>query len=174
MRIDPQIGLHVTEISAPDEHEEMSHHSGLGVPDADEHPDGPLLRLIKDRRIAFLGVGAVNTCVGLGAFYGFHEIYGDSLYLLTLLCAHVVSVIIAFVLYRTLVFRVHGHILRDLWRFETVYLVGLAGNAVLLWFAVDILHAPVFLSQVVITVLQAIWSWVGHGRFSFHRPTVTQ
>lgn len=153
------------------DHEAMAHHSGLGVPDESEQPDGPLLGLIKDRRVAFLAVGAANTAVGLGAFFVFHLLLGDGRYLLTLLASHVVSVLVAFVLYRYLVFRVRGHVLHDLWRFETVYLVGLAGNAALLALGVDVLHLPVMACQVVIVALQAIWSWVGHARFSFHRPT---
>ena len=47
-----------------------------------------------------------------------------------LLCAHVASVLCAFVLYRTFVFRVHGHVLRDLARFEVVNLTSLGVNAV--------------------------------------------
>lgn len=162
----------MAESSALDEHEAMGHHSGLGLPDEGELSDGPLLRLIKDRRIAFLAVGAVNTGVGLGAFVMFHVIYGDSLYLVTLLSSHVVSVLVAFVLYRTIVFRVHGDVLRDLCRFETVYLLGLAGNAVMLWLGVHVLNAPVLPTQVMITFILALWSWVGHGRFSFHRSEV--
>lgn len=152
-------------------HEQMSHHSSLGVPDADMQPDGPLLRAIKDRLLAFLGVGAINTAVGLGVFFAFHHVFGDSRYLVTLLAAHVVSVLVAFVLYRKLVYRVHGQVLHDLWRFETVYLLGLAGNVVLLALGVSVFHVPVLVCQVVITALQAVWSWVGHGRFSFRRPT---
>lgn len=153
-----------------DAHDQMGHHSFLGLPDVEVTPNGPLLRVITDRRVAFLAVGAMNTAIGLGAFVGFDRIFGHR-YLVTLLAAHAVSVLIAFVLYRKLVFRVRGDLLGDMWRFETVYLISLAGNAVLLALGVSVLGAPVLLCQVAITVLQALWSWFGHGRFSFRRPT---
>lgn len=134
-----------------------------------QEPDGPLLHLIKDRRVAFLAVGAVNTIVGFVLFAFFHAMWGNSRWLLTLLCSHVISVVIAFVLYRYLVFRVRGHLLRDAWRFETVYLSGLAINAVLLAIGVDWFHLDALLVQVFVMIFTAIWSYVGHGRFSFHR-----
>lgn len=151
-------------------HEE--HGAPLGVATASDsaQPDGPLLKLVKDKRIAFLAVGAFNTAVGLGTFALFHEIFGAHLYVVTLLCSHAVSVVIAFFLYRYLVFRVRGQIVTDFLRFETVYLLSLAINAVLLALAVSVLHFPVMPSMFVITALQAVWSWVGHDRFSFRRP----
>ena len=60
-------------------------------------PDGPLLRLIKDRRVAFLVVGVINTVVGFAWFAIFDltvgRIWG---YMVTLLFAHVASVLCAF------------------------------------------------------------------------------
>lgn len=152
------------------DHEAMEHHDVLGLPDGQEQPDGPLLRLIKDKRIAFLAVGGFNTVIGLGTFAIFNHVFGDHLALVSLVCSHIVSVIIAFVLYRSLVFKVRGNVIGDFLRFETVYLVGLAVNAILLSIAVHGLHYPALPSQFVVTALQAVWSWVGHDRFSFRRP----
>lgn len=132
-------------------------------------PAGPLLRLIKDRRVAFLAVGGVNTVVGTALFVYFHSLFGNDRYLLTLLCSHLISVVIAFVLYRYVVFKVRGHLLRDAWRFESVYLTGLALNAVLLTIGVSWLHLNAVLVQIVVTALIAVGSYLGHGRFSFHR-----
>jgi len=88
-----------------------------------------MLRLIRDQRVAFIAVGAINTVVGYAFFAAFLWTVGDRWgrpwsYLAALACAHVVSVLVAFVLYRFVVFRVRGHVLSDLWRFETVYLFG--------------------------------------------------
>jgi len=48
----------------------------LGTPELDEEqsPPGPLLRLIRDQRIAFLLVGGVNTVVGFALFVGLEHI----------------------------------------------------------------------------------------------------
>src|SRR5690606_30079393 len=84
-------------------------------------PDGPLLRLFRDRRVAFLFVGVINTVVGFAWFALFDVTVGALWgYMVTLLFAHVASVLCAFVLYRRLVFRVRGHVLADLLRFEMV------------------------------------------------------
>lgn len=143
--------------------------TGAIAPEQTSEPAGPLLRLIKDRRVAFLAVGGVNTLVGTVLFVYFHTVFGNDGYLLTLLCSHIISVIIAFVLYRYLVFRVRGHLLRDAWRFESVYLTGLALNAVLLTIGVSWLHLNAVLVQIIVTALIALGSYLGHGRFSFHR-----
>lgn len=132
-------------------------------------PDGPLFRIIKDRRVLFLMVGGINTVVGLVLFLAFHEVFGNSQYLLTLLCAHIGSVAIAFVLYRYVVFRVRGHVLRDAWRFETVYLASLAWNAGFLALGVSWLHFNAVAVQAVVLLFTSLWSYVGHQRFSFHR-----
>ena len=132
-------------------------------------PPGWLLQVVRDQRVAFLSIGAVNTGVGFLCFAGFLALLGQQRYMATLVCAHIVSVLIAFVLYRYVVFRVRGHLLRDLWRFETVYLVALAVNLALLPLLVQLGHLPVLLAQALILVVTALISWVGHKHFSFRR-----
>ena len=141
-------------------------------------PPGWLLRVVRDQRVAFLTVGAINTVVGYLCFAAFLVLLGQGLrpvppsrYLAALLCAHVVSVLIAFVLYRFVVFRVRGHVLSDLWRFETVYLSALAVNFVLLPGLVEIAHLPVLLAQALIVLVTSVMSWVGHKHYSFRRTS---
>ena len=133
-------------------------------------PPGWLLSVVRDQRVAFLMVGAINTVVGFLAFAAFLGLLGERLYLAVLPCAHVVSVLIAFVLYRFVVFRVRGHLLADLWRFETVYLSALAANFVLLPLLVEIARLPVLLAQAMIMLVTSVLSWVGHKNYSFRRP----
>lgn len=134
---------------------------------------GPILRLIRDQRIAFLAVGGVNTAIGFGWFVLFHSIFGSNRYMLTLLCAHVCAVLCAFVLHRRLVFRVHGHVWLDLARFELVNLSSLAINAILLPIAVSVMHLQVLPAQLVVTAFTVVISYTGHKMFSFRRPKVT-
>lgn len=136
-------------------------------------PPGWLLRVIGDRRVAFLTVGMINTVVGYLCFVGFLLLLGRQRYLVVLVCSHVVSVLIAFVLYRFVVFRVRGHVLSDLWRFETIYLSALAVNLVLLPVLVEIAGLPVLLAQTLIVLVTSVMSWVGHTRFSFRRSTTS-
>ena len=133
-------------------------------------PPGWLVKVIRDQRVAFLAIGAVNTVVGFLCFAGFLVVLGQQRYLVALVCAHIVSVLVAFVLYRFVVFRVRGHVLADLWRFETVYLSALAVNFVFLPALVEIAHLPVLLAQALIVLVTSVMSWVGHKHYSFRRP----
>jgi putative flippase GtrA len=132
---------------------------------------GPLLRLIRDQRVAFLLVGATNTAIGTGWFVLFMTLFprGTAGYLSALLCAHVAAVLCAFVLYRRLVFRVTGHVLRDLARFELVNLSTLGFNLAALPFLVEIFGWPVLVSQLGITGVTVIYTWFAHRGFSFRR-----
>ena len=138
-------------------------------------PPGWLLRLVRDQRVAFLIVGGINTVVGYLSFAAFLLTVGGRFhYLVALACAHVVSVLFAFVLYRFVVFRVRGHVLADLWRFETVYLAALAVNFVLLPVLVEIVHLPVLVAQALIVLVTSVMSWVGHKRYSFRRSSSSE
>jgi putative flippase GtrA len=137
-------------------------------------PPGWLLRFVRDQRVAFLIVGSINTVVGLLSFAGFLALLGQQRYLWALVGAHIVAVLIAFVLYRVAVFRVRGHVLADLWRFETVYLSALAVNFVLLPVLVEVAHLPALLAQGLIVFVTAVMSWVGHKHYSFRRPASSE
>jgi putative flippase GtrA len=132
-------------------------------------PPGWLLRVVRDQRVAFLMVGAINTVVGYVCFAGFLLLLGRAHYLVSLVLAYVIAVLIAFVLYRFVVFRVRGHVLSDLWRFATVYLTSLAVNLVLLPVLVELAHLPILMAQALIVLVTAVMSWIGHKHFSFRR-----
>ncbi|WP_307861558.1 GtrA family protein [Cellulomonas wangleii] len=148
------------------------------APPAGMHGEpGPLLRLVRDQRVAFLIVGGINTVLGTAWFIVFQSLLGASLgrftYLVSLLCAHVAAVLTAFVLYRRFVFRVRGNLWIDLARFELVNLSALAVNAVSLPFVVEVLGIPPIPSQLLITLVTALISYFGHRDFSFRRPRGT-
>lgn len=140
------------------------------APEAPPPPAGPLLRLVRDQRIAFLIVGAINTGVGLFWFVLFHTLVGDVVgYMGTLLLAHVFAVLCAFIMHRRFVFKVRGHLWLDLARFEVVNLGMLAGNAVLLPLFVELAGMQVIPAQILATAITVVGSYVGHRFFSFRR-----
>lgn len=143
-------------------------------PAADE-PPGPLLRLVSDRRIAFLLVGAFNTGFAFALFVGFHLLLGDGWFRteLALLATNVVGIAVAFVLHRNLVFRVRGHLWLDLVRFVSVNLGMIATNFVLLPLFVHVLGMDAVLAQLIITVVTVTASYLGHSLFSFRRTPPT-
>jgi putative flippase GtrA len=147
-----------------------------------EAEPGLLLRIIRDQRVAFLIVGGINTVVGFALFVGFDLLLGPTVDALTgevigsliiLGCAHVVGTLFAFVLHRRFVFRVQGHVVRDLLRFESVYLVALGINALALPLLV---HAGMerIIAQALITLATTVISYAGHRYFSFRRPATDE
>lgn len=136
-----------------------------------EGETGLLFRIVTDQRIAFLIVGGINTVVGMGWFIVFDRTVGQHLgYMVSLILAHIASVLCAFVLYRRFVFRVRGHVLRDLWRFEVVNLTALGINLVTLPLVVEVFGLPPIPAQLLVTVVTMVISFFGHRGFSFRRP----
>jgi putative flippase GtrA len=66
---------------------------------------------------------------------------------------------------------VQGNVLRDFARFESVYLVAIAINALVLPLAVEA-GVNRILAQAVITVATTVLSYLGHRYFSFRRRAV--
>ena len=143
-------------------------------------PAGPLLRLLRDQRVAFLVVGVINTAVGFGIFVvcslsvghlvdqRFGKVTGT---LVTIAVSHVLGALFAFVMHRRFVFQVRGHVLRDLARLESVFLVGLGITAVALPTLVE-LGMDRIPAQAIIVGCSTLLSYFGHRHFSFRRGRV--
>jgi putative flippase GtrA len=166
----------------PDDNADANSTEGAPAPPAGMTGEpGPLLRIVHDQRVAFLIVGGINTVVIVGGintvvgfawFIGFQLLLQDWLgYMVVLLCAHVASVLCAFVLYRRFVFRVRGHVIRDLGRFEVVNLAALGINAALLPLLVEVFGLQVLVSQSLIVSVTMLVSFFGHRGFSFRRTS---
>lgn len=120
----------------------------------------------------FVVIGVINTSFGFGLFAGLELGLGDRVaYLYLLLVAHVVSVLEAYVLQRTFVFRVVGRWWRDLARFWTVYLVVLGLNLVALPLLVEVGGLPVLPAQALVLVFMTAGTFLAHRTFTFRRPT---
>jgi len=140
-------------------------------------PPGPLIRIFHDQRVAFLVVGAINTVVGFAIFVVCSESVGQFVdhrfgrvagSLVTVGISHVLGVLFAFVMHRRFVFHVRGHVLRDLARFESVYLTALGINAIALPVLVELgLHR--IPAQAIILASTTLLSYFGHRHFSFRR-----
>lgn len=150
--------------------------TGLDLPAESARP-GPLIRLVKDQRVAFLLVGGINTVFGFAIFIGISETIGHLIdqrfgkvigSLVTVAITQVLNPLLAFVMYRRIVFRVRGHVLRDLLRFETVYLSALGINIVAVPALVELgIHR--ILAGAIIVACMTLLSYFGHRHFSFRR-----
>ncbi|WP_253861465.1 GtrA family protein [Mycobacterium asiaticum] len=140
-------------------------------------PPGPLIRLVHDQRVAFLLVGGINTVVGFGLFIACsvsmghfvdHRLGAVAGSLVTVGISHPLTVLFAFVMHRRFVFRVRGHVLRDLIRFWSVYFTALAINVVALPLLVELgLHR--IPAQAIVIAFTTLMSYFGHRHFSFRR-----
>ncbi|GAA5076247.1 GtrA family protein [Nocardia iowensis] len=136
---------------------------------------GPLLRLVRRQEVAFAAVGGFNTAMGIGMTVVWLAVLGDNVPpSVAVAAAYGVSIVVAFVLHRTLVFRVRGHLLRDFLRFVAVNSGGLLLNMALLELAVSVWHFPDKPAAVVVMGLVAVASYFGHRHISFRRRPPTE
>lgn len=142
-------------------------------PDAADQVDpGPLLRIVRRQEVAFAMVGVVNTGLGMALTVMWLAILGHRVpAAVAPALAYSISIFIAFVLHRYLVFRVRGHVVRDFLAFVAVNSGGLLMNMVLLQLAVSVLHLPSIPSALVVMGLVAVGSFFGHRHISFRRKS---
>jgi putative flippase GtrA len=120
--------------------------------------------------LRFLLVGAFNTVFGLALFALLLYLAGDRVhYLVVLFVATIGAVLMAFAAYRTFVFRVRGHLLRDLWRFSLVYIAAFGANVVALPVLVEVVGVPVLPAQALFLLVTVVSTFLAHRSFSFRR-----
>ncbi|MET3769698.1 putative flippase GtrA [Marisediminicola sp. UYEF4] len=130
-----------------------------------------LRRLLADERTRFIIIGGINTVVAYGLFVAFEAAFGGR-YLLSLLLSYLVATILAFMLHRRFTFAVTGRasLVADFLRFESVYVMMLSANAVLLPVLVELAGWSSLAAQAAIIIVTTIISYLGHKFFSFRRP----
>lgn len=141
-------------------------------PFADERPEWRRrLRTIgRAKQFRYMAVGGFNTLFGYATFFVLERALRAVIhYLFILLLAHVISVLVAFIGYRILVFKVRGQLWIDLARFWLVYALILAANVAVLPLMVEVAGVPVVIAQGAFTIVTAVSSYIAHGRFSFSR-----
>lgn len=122
-------------------------------------------------KLRFLAVGALNTGLGFGLFALLQFLIGEQIgEVFVLLLAHLGASSVAFVLHRRVTFRVSGSILKDYLRFQTVFIVPIGINLIVLPILTRVLGVNVYLAQALITVVSVTISYFGHKYFSFRRP----
>jgi hypothetical protein len=105
--------------------------------------------------------------VALGLRLGWH-------YMLATVFSQVAPIPVAFPLYRRFVFRSTGSLRGDLVRFIVVWGTGMIAPIAAAPLLVEGLHLNPVLAQVVITVVVAIGSFLGHKFFSFRRAAASR
>jgi len=121
--------------------------------------------------LRFIVAGALNTIVGWLIFFGIYETFGQTLhYLGTLVCTYIVSIFHSFLWLRYFVFRSRGNFVRQLIGSYLSYGALFVLNGVLLAMAVEVMNLDVYVSQIAITVIVVILSFIVHRGLVFrHR-----
>ena len=136
-----------------------------------DHPAlGPPARFYFRRReqLLYLVFGGWNTVFGYGIWALLQYLLGDHLpYLIVLLLAWPPAVLNAYLVYRSIVFRSRGPVLRELPRFSLVYLAALVVNLALLPVALSVLPFNIYVVQALFAGLVIVCSYLGHRYFSF-------
>lgn len=124
----------------------------------------------RDQGLRYLLVGGFNTAFGYGLFALLLTLAGDHVhYLVILVVSTIAAVLVAFVGYRVFVFRVRGHVLRDLARFSLVYVGAFAVNVLALPLLVEGFGIPILLAQAFVVAGTIVASFMAHRSYSFRR-----
>jgi len=129
---------------------------------------------LRRQEVGYALVGGFNTVLGMALTVAWLTALPDTAWApsAAVALAYAVSVVVAFVLHRTLVFRVRGRVVRDFLGFLAVNSGGLVLNMALLSVAVTVLELPKAPSTVVVMGLVAIAGFFGHRYISFRRRPV--
>jgi putative flippase GtrA len=127
--------------------------------------------LYASERARFLVVGGFNTAFGYFLFAVLVLLgAGRVHYTLLLVAAYAAATVVAYLLHRTIVFRVKGNLVRDFPRYVSVHLGALAANLALLPLLVELVGMHVLAAQWLLVAVMAVATYLGHKRFSFRRP----
>ncbi|HUN89594.1 MAG TPA: GtrA family protein [Terriglobales bacterium] len=125
----------------------------------------------------FLLVGAGNTLFGYGAYALLTALlqprYAHG-YMAAGVMAHLISVTFSFTTYKWLVFKTHGNYLKEWARSVVVYSGGFVVTLIMLPILVFGVHhltslttAAPYVAGAIMMGLNAIYYFIGHGRFTF-------
>lgn len=137
-------------------------------------------KFLADERVRFLAVGGFNTVFGFAIFVladlSLGRAIRDAGYpvwssIASLLTSQIIASFPAFYLYRKLVFKVSGNVVRDFLRFQSVYVVPVSLNLFALPFLVWLGMAAI-IAQALIVCVNIVINYIGHKYFSFKRKAV--
>jgi putative flippase GtrA len=125
----------------------------------------------------FILVGGWNTAFGFGCYALFTAVFQSRFrygFIIASLLANLISITVAFLGYKWLVFKTKGNYIREWMRCLVVYSGGIIiGTALLPPLVVLIRHttsftgAAPYLAGAVVTLATVIYSYLGHRRYSF-------
>lgn len=128
-----------------------------------------IITRVKEKGISYLVVGAWNTAFGYAATVGIlYLLRGSSHITVNAMLASVVCISMSFITYKIFVFKTKGQWIREYLKCYVVYggtsLLGIVG----LWWFVDVLSIPIWLSQLILMTFSVVVGFIGHSTFTFN------
>jgi putative flippase GtrA len=128
-----------------------------------------LSRLINDKKIKYILVGGFNTVFGYAVFYTIYLFLIKHIsYVLVILISHLINATIAFLLYRTLVFKNRNPIIPSFVKFNIALTSQLLLNLACTIILVEIVNFNVTSSQFIAVIISALFGYFAHKNFSFN------
>ena len=120
-------------------------------------------------KLHYLLVGGWNTVFGYGVFVALYYATAplNFHYEFVLILCQIISVTNAYILYKKLVFKTKGNVVREYFRFCTFYWLSFIANLVLLPVLVEGLHQDPMMSQGILTLGTAAMSYLWHAHYTF-------
>jgi putative flippase GtrA len=117
------------------------------------------------RLIRFCLIGILNTAIGYGAFYIFSYYLQ---YLIALVISHIIGVTNSYVWNKYWTFKTRKNVAREFLKFNSIYLIVLIVNIVMLGTLVDGLHFNPRVGQLIVLPIVTFISYFGHRYWSFN------
>jgi putative flippase GtrA len=127
-------------------------------------------KLLEDHRVRYVIVGGSCAVLYLATFAVLAAVTSHAGYFTWFFTAQLITMSVAFPLYRTWVFESKGRTLADLSRFASVWGTSMVASFVSLPFLVEVVGMRPVPSQVLAVAVLAVASYLGHSFVSFrHR-----
>lgn len=120
------------------------------------------------QKINYLLVGGWNTLFGYISFIALYALFAARIhYLFLLALSNILAITNAYLGYKTFVFKTRGNYWREYLRFYMVYGAAMILNIILLPIGVELLKLSPLIAQTGFTLINILFSYFGHKRFSF-------
>lgn len=129
-----------------------------------------LQKTLNHQKVRFLLVGGFNTGFGYGMFILTNTIIGHYLgYVASLILAQIISASMAYVLFQRFVFTTAVRGVKSFLKFQSVYVVPLLANILVLPILVEVFNWQIYVAQAAFSAAWIVSSFFVHKKFSFSK-----
>lgn len=120
---------------------------------------------------AYLLVGGWNTFFAIALYTLLVTFCGDKHYLLLGVLCNIIIITNAYICYKIFVFKTKGNIIKEYLKCYSVYGLSMALGLALMYVFVDIIGIKAVFSNIIVTLMLTVVSFLGHKFFSFAKQT---